>query len=291
MESDNINFFTVTPMSQRISLEPGQVYEGYIKLINPADAKTDFDYKIEVSPYTVVGQDYNADFEAESQWTQIADWITVAEPTGTVKPNNVKEIHFTITVPNDVPAGGQYAAIVVSHDPQSEVGEGNNMAVKDIFEMASLIYADVAGETRHEGEILGNDIPGFSTTVPISLGAMFDNHGNIHETATIVISAKDVFSGQEILPTPEDDGKYTEIVIPDTTRYVSRDLSNLPMLGVVHVEQTIYYNGHYSQQAKDVFICPLWFIILVLITVCAIIGVIVHKVRKHKKHRARVEAL
>ena len=284
MEEDSINFFTVTPMTQRVSLNPGQVYEGKIKIINPVDAKTDFNYKIEVAPYGVSGENYDVSLVENTQWNKIADWITVAEPSGQIHPNGVKEISYTIKVPEDVPAGGQYAAIVVSHDPRGEAGD-SNMTIRDVFEMASLIYADIAGETRHEGKILENNVPGFSTTVPVSLGAMFNNNGNIHEDATIVITAKDVFCGQVILPTDEDEGKYTEIVLPETTRYVSRDLNNLPMLGIVHVEQTIYYNGDYSQVSKDVVLCPIWFLILVVLTLCAIVGTIIHMIRKHHKKK------
>ena len=93
---ENNSEFLVTPMSQRVSLEPGQVYEGMIKIICPASATVDFNYKVGVSPYGVVGEDYSADLMSESNWTQIANWIKIEEPTGSIKPNETKEIGFTV---------------------------------------------------------------------------------------------------------------------------------------------------------------------------------------------------
>ncbi len=275
--------FMVTPMSQRVSLNPGEVYEGSITIVNPADASEDFNYKVSVSPYGVAGRDYSADFTTISGITQIANWITIDEPTGVIKPNGSKKITFKITVPESAPAGGQYASIMVSSDDNSSTENG--VAVKNVFEMASLIYADVAGETVHDGQILENNVPGFSTTVPITVSALLNNKGNIHEDATFAISVTNVFTGESILPTEDNDGRYSEIIIPDTERYISREISNLPLVGVVKVNQSIYYNGDVSTVVKDVFICPIWFLLLVVATIGAIIAVVIKIIKKNRNKK------
>ena len=154
--------FTVRPMSKEVSLKPGEVYEGSVTISNPADAESDFNYSVNVSPYSVVDDNYTADFVTSSDWSKIVDWIKIEEPTGTVQPNGQKQIYYTITVPEDAPAGGQYAVIGVSSNNKANGDDG--VAVQNVFEMASIIYARVAGETRHEGEILSNSIPGFVTS-------------------------------------------------------------------------------------------------------------------------------
>ena len=289
MEKEKTNYFTVTPMSQRVSLKPGQVYEGSITVINPANSEIDFDYKAEVTPYGVVGEEYAADLATKSNYTMITNWVTIKEPTGTLKPNNSKKIEYTIKVPENAPAGGQYATIAVSQNQDSASKEGG-VAVSNVFQMASLIYGEVEGETKHEGEILSNQIPGFVTNAPITLSVSIKNDGNVHETATIEIVAKDFFSGNELIETADDKNKYTEIVMPETTRVIERDIvENLPALGVVHVEQTVYYNGGTSKETKEVIICPIWFLALVGVTIAAIIAVIVHIIRKHKKNKKQTE--
>ncbi len=280
------NMFTVLPMNQRISLKAGETYEGTISVVNPVDATENFKYKAEVTPYGVKEQDhadYIIDLSEGSEYTSITKWIEIKEPTGEVKPNETKEIHFTITVPENAPPGGQYATISISSDNESSSSEG--VAVQNVFEMASIIYATVDGEVHHEGEILENNVPGFVVNTPARLTALISNQGNIHEDATFVITVSDFFTGRVILPTEEEDGYYSEIVMPGTTRFIERDVNNLPALGVVKVNQTIYYQGQSSVVEKNIFICPIWFMVLVLATIAAIVATIVHLVKKHREKR------
>ena len=280
---EGANFFTVTPMSQRISLEAGETVEGSISVINPNDSVDDLKYKAYVAPYSVVGEGYEADLTTDSKYNMIKDWITIENPTGTIEPNKTGEIKFKIKVPGSAPAGGQYAAIIITRDDDTTTSE-NGVAVKDIFEMASLIYANVNGETVHKGEILSNDIPGFVASAPITVGAMISNEGNTHENATVIIKATNFFTGDVIVEGDAEENYYSEIIMPDTTRYVTREISEgLPLLGVVKVEQTIYYQGSSDVAESNVIICPIWFLLLVFLTIAAIIGSIVMMVRKHRK--------
>lgn len=276
------NTFTILPMSQRFILKPGEVTEGSIKIVNPADATENFPYKVSVTPYGVIGEDYTADLETDSTRTAIAKWIKIEEPTGEVKPNESKEIKFKIDVPENAPIGGQYATIAVSSNADATASSG--VAVQNVLEMASVIYGTVNGPIEHKGEILENNIPGFVVNPPITLSGLIKNDGNIHEDATFVIKVTDFFTGNTILPTEDDDGEYSELIMPETTRLIERNISNLPALGVVKVSQTIYYMGKEPSIAeKTVIICPIWFMALVAATLLAIVFAIVGIVRKHKK--------
>ena len=104
MQPESNNYFTVTPMSQRVSLIPGEVYNGSITIINPVISESDFNYKATVTPYSVVGEDYTADLATKSNYNMMTDWVKIEEPTGTLKPNNSKEIKFSIKVPENAPA-------------------------------------------------------------------------------------------------------------------------------------------------------------------------------------------
>lgn len=278
------NIFTVTPMSQRISLEPGEVYTGSVTVVNPADSTSIFKYSATVAPYGVVGSDYNADFISTGDRVQIVDWITISEPSGEIKPGDAKEVEFQIKVPNSAPAGGQYAAIMLSSNNEADVNDG--VLVQNVFEIASLIYANVAGETVHEGEILENNVPGFVVTTPIVTSALLNNTGNVHEDATFVLAVSDFFTGKVILPSEENEGRYAEIIMPETERYTTRVISDLPAVGVVKVSQTINYNGQTSVVEKNVIICPVWLIILVLLILAALVTVVIRLVLRHyhKKH-------
>lgn len=278
------NTFTVLPMSQRFdNLAPGETVEGSITIVNPADATEDFSYKATIMPYGVVGNDYSADLTTDTSYTAISKWIKIDEPTGKVAPNESKKINFTITVPKDAPAGGQYAAIAVSSN--NDDSSNNGVTVQNVFELASIIYARVAGETRHEGKVLENNIPGFVVSPPITVSALLNNHGNVHENATFIITVSDFFTGQVILPTEDNPGEYSEIIMPDTERYIEREIDNLPALGVVKVSQSIYYRGDLSQIEKEVIICPIWFMALVIMTIVTLIITVIQIIKKHKKNR------
>ena len=263
---------------------PGKVTEGSIKIVNPADATEDFSYKVTVTPYGVVGEDYKADLETDSTRTAIAKWIEIEEPTGKIKPNESKEVKFKINVPANAPVGGQYATIAVSSN--ADASNSSGVAVQNVLEMASVIYGTVNGSIEHKGEILENNVPGFIVSPPATLSALIKNEGNIHEDASFTIKVTDFFSGNTILPTENDDGEYSELIMPETTRYIEREVGNLPALGVVKVVQTINYMGKEpSTTDKVIIICPIWFMALVAATTLAIIFTIVQIIRKHRKHK------
>lgn len=276
------NVFTVLPMNQILSLAAGETYEGELTIVNPIDATSNFEYKIEVSPYGVSGDDYAADLMTETTRTQIVDWIKVSEPTGSLRPNESRVVKYTIQVPEGAPAGGQYAAIAVSSNPNDEVGD--KVAVKNVFEMASLIYAQIQGETTHDGQIEENDVPGFVMGAPINVTTRFSNNGNIHEVAVTRLEVTDAITGRQILPIGEDDGTYSELIMPETERLMIRDINDLPLVGIVHVKQTAYYNGETSVAEQNVIICPIWFIVAVVVVLGAVIGLIVRMImKKHKR--------
>ena len=285
MESDK---FLITPMTQKMELKAGESYTGTIKVANPADASREFSFEAEVSPYGVVGEDYTVDLKTKSNHSMIADWISLEDADGTLKPNEATNIKYTISVPEDAPAGAQYATIVVSQNKDEAKKEGMN--VDNIVEMASIIYGEVEGETVMDGHILANEVPGFSTTAPILVSARFDNHGNVYDSAMITITAKNNLTGEVYLPTETNEGVYEELILPDTTREVKRNVEGLPFLGIVHIEQSINYNGETSKVERDVIICPVWFMVLFATVVMALFALVLRLVMKHRRKNVLLDA-
>lgn len=277
------NSFTLMPMNQQVDLNPGETYEGYITIVNPADAKADFNYKVSVSPYSVVGEDYTADLQTKNKNNEMVDWIKIEEPTGTIAPNGTKKVKFTITTPLDAAAGGQYASLNVSSN--NDDSSNDAFAVKNVFEMASLIYGTVSGDIVKEGEILENNVPGFTAVPPITVSAKLQNKGNIHQSATIILKVTNFFTGDVIFPKDEQQSQFGEMVMPDTIYTTSRQIGSLPSIGVVTVNQTIHFDGKISTTEKQVIICPVWFMIIVVLTVAALITFIVTRIKKARRKK------
>ena len=280
---DTNNAFTITPMSRNIELKAGEKYDGTLTIANPADAKQDFYYKVTVSPYAVAGDDYKADFATSSSRSQIVNWIKIEEPTGVLKPNESIKLKYTIEVPETAPAGGQYAALMVSAN--DEINAEGGTTINNVIEMASIIYADIDGETVRDGEMNEMTIPGFVTTVPIKVGARLTNNGNTHEVATIDLEVKSLFSSTPIYPAADENSAIAEVIMPGTSRYVTRDISNISPLGIYEVTQSISYLGENYQIKQTVIACPIWFMALVAVTVGAIITLIIARVKKKRSGR------
>lgn len=279
------------PMGQQVFLTPGESTPCYIYVINPQDSTEDFNYRVSIIPYGVTGEDYDIDIISETNQTLIKDWIVIDEPTGTVSPGETRRVDLTINVPENAPGGGQYSAIVVSSDGEDSANsEEGNVAITFSYEMASIIYADVAGETVHAGSLVSHYLPNFSTTSNVSLSTTFENHGNVHETAVISLVVSNLFSGEEIFSSEDSETNLSEVIMPSTTRHLVRELSNLPSLGVVTVKETIEYMGEVSNFEERVLICPLWFLILVGATILTLLAAIIARLFKfHSKTKTLPE--
>lgn len=281
MESGNE--FSVTPMNQMVELVPGETYNFAVTVLNPVNSTENLDYKVHAAPYSVVTEAYYADISTQTDHTRMADWITIPEPTGTLAPNETREIEFTITVPADAPGGGQYAAIMVGIDNKNQ--NYDNMSVTNVLEIASIIYAKVDGEIIHKGEVVENSVPVFTADPKITLSSLIKNEGNMHEIASIAITVKNVFTGETLASAELDNGVYAELIMPDSQRFINKEVDGLPMMGIINVQQKIYYNGETSTVEKNVLICPIWFLVLTLLTLAAIVAGVAKSIRRHKKNK------
>lgn len=271
--------FVVSPIKQEIDLKSGQKYEGKILVTNPKAATENFSYKVTVKPYFVTGDEAEPDIETISDWSKIVNWITVDEPTGTLAPNESREVRFTIDVPKSAPTGGQYAMIGVTS--VSDTHE-NTSSLKDSFTMGSLILARMDGKTVHEGQILENYVPSFSAAGTPTTFVTVSNTGNVHETLTVNLKVKNMIGGQEISLTGEEVDEYKSQILPTSTRVVSRNLDGLPQLGIFEIAQEASYIDEFSSNTTVLLVCPIWFIVLVLLLIVTIIGTIAYKISKRR---------
>ena len=275
------NMFVVTPMETEVALSSGETFTGTVTVANPSAATSDFSFVVNVSPYYVAGESYNIDLTNSSDRSQIVNWITIDETRGTLKPNESKKISFTINVPIDAPAGAQYAAISVTQDKAATGSVGAN--IENVFEITHVIYANIAGEAvNHQAEILENSIPGFTVTTPVTVSALVNNEGDVHERAITEIAVKNAITGEQILPTAENHGQQSELILPDTTRKLERQIGDLPAVGVVNITQTVYYNGKVSTETRNLIIFPIWLMLIILIFIAGITFLIIRKIRRVK---------
>ncbi|MBQ3476155.1 hypothetical protein IJH26_01425 [Candidatus Saccharibacteria bacterium] len=277
--------FAVSPMNQRVVLIPGETYHGAITVAVPSDTVEEFNYLVSLAPYSLADNETSdsnlggSDFETVTNNNQIVSWMTIDNPEGTIQPNEQKTVSFTINVPYDAPGGGQYAALLVRENDSTEP-EDDQMAIKEVMQMAHIIYAEVAGETREEGEILENSIPSFLLTNKLQASSIVKNNGNIHTDAEYRLQVWPMFGDEELFTNVEDPEKI--MVLPGTSKYHNQEY-DLPAIGIFRVKQEVKIFGEISTVEKTIIVCPLWLLFIVVFAIVSIIIWLVIKAKSRKK--------
>lgn len=267
----------ISPTIQRITLDPGAHYEGYVALTNIGSH--DFSYSMSVSPYQVSGEDYRALFDVNNGYTQIANWVTFPEGTGSITPGEVKNVAYVIDVPYDAPGGGQFAAIFAETDK----GSSNIETVQANASVGTVVLAHINGETREEGKILSTNIPSFLLNPPVTAAIRLENKGNIDEEVKNTLQIVNYFSNEVIY---EDTTPQTNTMLPDTTRTITLVVNDVPRLGVLKATLTTEYLNDAEITSRIIIVCPLWFIAIILLIILTIVARVVAKRRDDRRTRA-----
>lgn len=272
----------VSPVKQKISLEPGSDYQSSFKVQNVGTLP--FNYSTEAVPYSVTNENYNPDYSTVATYSQIAQWIKFDESKqkGRLEPGETVEVPFTVSVPKDVPAGGQYAAIMA----QTEDGNADDANIRVVNRVGMILYANIPGNTRAEGSIIDNKVPGFLFDPPITVTALVENTGNVENTAEYIFKIWPLFSNETVYNNEENPG--TLDIMPETRRFSTISWDGAPKLGIFTVEQTINYLGQTSTVKKLVVICPIWLLFIILALVFFMIFWLISRARSRK--RAEKEA-
>ena len=263
---------TVSPAASRLNLSPGQIYEGKYTIINTG-AKA-FDFDVSVKPYSVNDEQYNANIDKETSYTQIARWVSFNQTEYHLESGESVEIIYHVNVPEDVPNGGQYA-VILNRTAGESTGEGS---INTMQQVGMLIYAKLGGETREEGKVKSQTINQFYFSPPVNIGSLVQNTGNIDFDANYKVSIKTLFGHEAYTHTQEHS------ILPDTSRQVDIVWENAPALGIFYVTQDIIILGEAYSETKLIVIMPLWVIITTIILFGILGIVIITKIRHRINH-------
>lgn len=260
-------------------LKPGETYTGVFKVQNTG-SKT-FDFAAGVTPYYVVDENYSPDYESTGKYSDIVEWVKLSTDKGTVEPNGEVEVAYTITVPADVPEGGQYAMLYAEINPKDDAASGSGVAVSRRVGM--LLYSNVQGRTRKTGAVLENKVPSFRFNPPVAATSVVENTGNTHTDATYVLQVYPLFGDEEVYTNEENPTKLT--ILPETRRFNTVTWPNAPHLGIFRVKQTVTIFDQTSTVEKVVFLCPIWFLFIIIALIFCAIFWIVTRIRARKQDR------
>lgn len=270
----------MSPMYEKISLNPGESYTNSFIITTPSTDISDFDYEVYVQSY-YRDENNNAIFDDVNGHGQMAEWITLNTPTtGVLAPDDYAKISFTINVPENAPAGGQYAVITVGSDSNVGEDEKAGINVRETVAIAYTIYAEINGVTIRQGEINDVHVPSFILDGNITGSSFVRNNGNVHDDAVYTLQVYPLFSNEELYTNEED--PEAKIVLPDRTLYHETIWENTPAVGVFHVIYTVAFEDENVQLDKIVIKCPLWLLFIILFVVVALVIWLVLRIRARK---------
>ena len=265
----------ISPVRLDLDLEPGTTSTGTFEVQNTGLKA--YDFILGVDPYSVTDENYSIDSETRTAYTDIVDWITFSQNEGHVEPNQNQEITVTVTVPDDVPAGGQYAMIYAEMVRDDEL-ESTGVAVN--HRVALLVFSEVEGNTRREGQVLETKIPTILFNPPITATSLVENTGNVHATAYYTLQVFPLFSDEEVYTNEENPATLT--ILPETQRFNSISWDGAPQLGIFRVRETVTILDDTQTIEKIVFLCPIWFLFLILLIIFFVIFWLVSRARSRK---------
>lgn len=269
----------ISPAIQDIGeLKPGETKTETFKVQNIGSKS--FNFKVGVSPYSVTDENYTQDYTNANQYTDIVNWVKFSQTEGVIEPNGEVEIAYTITVPADVPAGGQYALIHAEITPGENSGSDTGIAT--VQRVGMKLYTNVQGDTRKTGSVIENKIPSFLFNPPVTATSIVENTGNTHASVKYVLQVYPFFGDEEVYTNEEN--PTTLVLLPDTRRMNTITWEGAPALGIFRVKQTVSFWNETSTVEKMVFLCPIWLIFIVLLILFCVIFWIVSRIRNRNKY-------
>lgn len=290
--------FTVSPMSEKIVLNPGEEYTSSVDIHIPADYENDMKYKVEVAPY-FVDENYQNDYQnVYGTNNEIVKWITIDSPTeGRLAPNEKTTVEYTIKVPRNAAGGGQYASLLISAEAWSdeEAVESTNSSsnnsrdvgssVKEEKKIAYTIYAEVTGDIIRQGDVTDINLPSFLLSGNITGSSTIKNTGNVHGDAKYTLQVYPLFSNEEIYTNEEK--PETHLILPDRELYHETSWEQTPGIGIFNAVYTVEFGGVTTQVSKMIIKCPIWLLFVILAIIAGIIIWIILKVRARNKKKNR----
>lgn len=258
------------------TVKPGDSYSDKFTLEN--SGKQDFNYEVSFTPYSVKGENYEPDYDEITQYSDIVNWISVDSDSGKLASGEKIEISYSIDIPSDAHGGAQSGVIMVTMKPNSENESTGVVAER---RLGYIVFCNVDGVIVKTGKILENKIPGFLFNPPIYASTIVENIGNVYTRAKYSLQVFPLFSDEEVYTNEENPNN--SVIFPETKRMNQIQWEGAPQLGIFRVKSTVKIFDEESVTEKLVFLCPIWFLFIVILLIFCIIFWIVSRIFRRRK--------
>ena len=277
---------TVSPATTSVSLKPGASVDYTLVVDN--EKEDNLDITVYAAPYSIQNEDYDVDFETETPRTQLSRWIEFVNADGsvtkeyktTVPAKTKSNIVYRVNIPEDIPAGGQYASIFVQTGDDAKPLETSGLQA--VSRVGVVVYGRSNGETDERAEITETSIPAFLLSGPVSASTLVKNLGNTDIEVNYSFTVTSIV-GAELY---HSEGK--EPILPDASRRMKQQWENSQPMGLFRVTYRIETLGEVKEISKLVVILPIYMIILALFILTLLIIWIIILIRKRRERKSRL---
>lgn len=267
-QANDATQLTLSPTSTRLEIAPGKTYDGSFTIFN--SGKKPISFKVYAAPYQVEDENYKPTFSNSGPRTQISRWVSFEKENYSVQPGKEASVDYTITVPDSIPDGGQYAALFAQTKGQTE---GSITSIKRV---GMLLYAHAKGTTQNSGSSTVEPIGFWHSSPTFKVVQKITNDGNTDFDAKVELTVKDLF-GNVTYSTDK-----TSTVLPDTTRRVPLEWKNVPPLGIFTAVSSATVLGETVKTSQLVLFTTPTALFAVITLLILIIAGVVYGIKKRR---------
>lgn len=290
---------SLMPVSKVLQISPSSEYADVITVNNDGDSEIEIE--VFAAPYAYVfseeDQSYKLGFNAETNFTQIARWITFQKSDGNwdkrvvfkIPAHDSVSVKYKVMTPNSIPEGGQYAVIfahtltgvISASGIRTEASPGmvlfGRSTTGDVKTVAKISEMEaqygIHGDDNQKSYFYGT--------------AKVKNEGNIDFNASGTLKV-DPIIGFGSYETPEGHGRIS--VIPESALDLSDKWEDSPSFGLYKVTWTVKAGNETETVETLVFVNPIIAIIIIIIvlTIITIWTILVVRRRKARSSRLAV---
>lgn len=221
--------FTIFPAKISLDIDKGAEQSSRIKVTNAGDDKVGVLVSVQDMVPTSGSGGFNYVPKAPGI-TSLVDWISIDKTIFSLKPNESKEVPFTIKVPADASPGSRFAIVFFATGaPPGKSGQLNVSA-----RVGALVFLTVPGDFRQTGEISNFNSQKFTyKKEAIKFNFDFTNTGTVYFEPKGTLTITNIF-GRKVAEIPVEG----YVVLPTGKRTISVVWPNDKWL------YALYYKAH-----------------------------------------------
>jgi len=281
---------TLSPPLTELTIQKGKQASGTIKLTNPLAKMVElYSSTADFLPQGETGGQRFLAPTSENRSFSLASWISLAKEKIALAPNQITELNYTISVPQNAEPCGHYGVVFLSSQPpQLETGK-TQIAVGS--QVGALFLVNIPettpGQCTPSGTVETFTAPWLNLKTPVNFLTRIYNNGNVHFKPTGEIKIKN-WRGVIVdsVKFNEDSGN----VLPDSARRFENQWkpagASWKNIGYFKAELASFYGTDAAKRsltANLVFwIIPWWLFVILGIVLALVIYLIIRWCHKAK---------